>query len=285
MKRSVNTSGVSQSKLEQIKSGAKKVTQIGDVSQNKKIIHAKGGKFHVTETEKKFEETGVRRKKRNYVMYESKLGTEKEKNLQKIHEPVPKAKPKPAEPKPRQEEKIIQKKKKVQYLDNYQYHETKEIKDNNPNRVSIVTHQRLGDIVGGSYEETTYQKHTITDTGKGQRLYSQQSARTTTRKDAKGKPTQTTTQRSNTASRTLPAQSQEQRKEIKKYSSNTNLKSAPKKPAPAPSSKTTKTTTTKTTTKTTTTRTSGTSKPATTTVTKKTVTRAQSAGKGTTRRH
>ena len=287
MKRSVNTSGVSQSKLEQIKSGAKKVTQIGDVSQNKKIIHAKGGKFHVTETEKKFEETGVRRKKRNYVMYESKLGTEREKNLQKIHEPVPKAKPKPAEPKPRQEEKIIQKKKKVQYLDNYQYHETKEIKDNNPNRVSIVTHQRLGDIVGGSYEETTYQKHTITDTGKGQRLYSQQSARTTTRKDAKGKPTQTTTQRSNTASRTLPAQSQEQRKEIKKYSSNTNLKSAPKKPAPAPapSSKTTKTTTTKTTTKTTTTRTSGTSKPATTTVTKKTVTRAQSAGKGTTRRH
>jgi len=285
MKRSVNTSGVSQSKLEQIKSGAKKVTQIGDVSQNKKIIHAKGGKFHVTETEKKFEETGVRRKKRNYVMYESKLGTEREKNLQKIHEPVPKAKPKPAEPKPRQEEKIIQKKKKVQYLDNYQYHETKEIKDNNPNRVSIVTHQRLGDIVGGSYEETTYQKHTITDTGKGQRLYSQQSARTTTRKDAKGKPTQTTTQRSNTASRTLPAQSQEQRKEIKKYSSNTNLKSAPKKPAPAPSSKTTKTTTTKTTTKTTTTRTSGTSKPATTTDTKKTVTRAQSAGKGTTRRH
>ena len=285
MKRSVNTSGVSQSKLEQIKSGAKKVTQIGDVSQNKKIIHAKGGKFHVTETEKKFEETGVRRKKRNYVMYESKLGTEREKNLQKIHEPVPKAKPKPAEPKPRQEEKIIQKKKKVQYLDNYQYHETKEIKDNNPNRVSIVTHQRLGDIVGGSYEETTYQKHTITDTGKGQRLYSQQSARTTTRKDAKGKPTQTTTQRSNTASRTLPAQSQEQRKEIKKYSSNTNLKSAPKKTAPAPSSKTTKTTTTKTTTKTTTTRTSGTSKPATTTVTKKTVTRAQSAGKGTTRRH
>lgn len=284
MNRAVKAPVVSQSKLEQIRTGAKKVTQVGG-SQNQKIVHGKGGKFHVTETEKKFEETGVRRKKTNYIMYESKLGTEREKNFKKIHEPQPKQKPKPASPKPRQEEKIIQKKKKVQYLDNYQYHETKEIKDNNPNRVSIVTHQRLGDIVGGSYEETTYQKHTITDTGKGQRLYSQQSARTTTRKDAKGKPTQTTTQRSNTASRTLPAQSQEQRKEIKKYSSNTNLKSAPKKPAPAPSSKTTKTTTTKTTTKTTTTRTSGTSKPATTTVTKKTVTRAQSAGKGTTRRH
>ena len=171
MKRSVNTSGVSQSKLEQIKSGSKKVTQIGDVSENKKVIHGKDGKFHVTEKVKKTEETGVRRKKRNYVMYESKLGTEREKNLQKIHEPKPKEKPKPAAPKPRQEEKIIQKKKKVQYLDNYQYHETKDIKDKNPNRVSIVTHQRLGDIVGGSYEETTYQKHTMTDTGKGQRLY------------------------------------------------------------------------------------------------------------------
>ena len=281
MKRSVNTSGVSQSKLEQIKSGSKKVTQIGDVSENKKVIHGKDGKFHVTEKVKKTEETGVRRKKRNYVMYESKLGTEREKNLQKIHEPKPKEKPKPAAPKPRQEEKIIQKKKKVQYLDNYQYHETKDIKDKNPNRVSIVTHQRLGDIVGGSYEETTYQKHTMTDTGKGQRLYSQQSAKTTTRRDAKGKPTQTSTQRSNTASRTLPAKSQQQRKEVKKYSSNTNLRSAPKKPA-APASKTTKTTTTKTTTTRTTTKTTGSGKP--TTVTKKTVTRSQSAGKAG-RRH
>ena len=281
MKRSVNTLGVSQSKLEQIKSGSKKVTQIGDVSENKKVIHGKGGKFHVTEKVKKTEETGVRRKKRNYVMYESKLGTEREKNLQKIHEPKPKQKPKPAAPKPRQEEKIIQKKKKVQYLDNYQYHETKDIKDKNPNRVSIVTHQRLGDIIGGSYEETTYQKHTMTDTGKGQRLYSQQSAKTTTRRDAKGRPTQTSTQRSNTASRTLPAKSQQQRKEVKKYSSNTNLRSAPKKPA-APASKTTKTTTTKTTTTRTTTKTTGSGKP--TTVTKKTVTRSQSAGKAG-RRH
>ena len=281
MKRSVNTSGVSQSKLEQIKSGSKKVTQIGDVSENKKVIHGKDGKFHVTEKVKKTEETGVRRKKRNYVMYESKFGTEREKNLQKIHEPKPKEKPKPAAPKPRQEEKIIQKKKKVQYLDNYQYHETKDIKDKNPNRVSIVTHQRLGDIVGGSYEETTYQKHTMTDTGKGQRLYSQQSAKTTTRRDAKGRPTQTSTQRSNTASRTLPAKSQQQRKEVKKYSSNTNLRSAPKKPA-APASKTTKTTTTKTTTTRTTTKTTGSGKP--TTVTKKTVTRSQSAGKAG-RRH
>ena len=230
MKRTV---AVDPSKLAHIKSGGTKKTQIGGESENKKVIQGKGGKFTVTEKTKKFEEAGVAKKKRNYVMYESKLGTEKEKNLQKIHEP-PKPKPKPtAEPRPRVEEKIIQKKKKVQYLDNYQYHETKNIKDNNPNRVSVVTHQRLGDIVGGSFEETTFQKQTITDSGKGRKLYSQQSAKTTTRRDARGKPTETKTQRSNTASRTLPAKSREERKEVKKYSSNTNLRSAPKKPAPS----------------------------------------------------
>ena len=230
MKRPV---AVDPSKLAHIKSGGTKKTQMGGVSENKKVIQGKGGKFTVTEKTKKFEEAGVAKKKRNYVMYESKLGTEKEKNLQKIHEaPKPKQKPK-VEPRPRVEEKIIQKKKKVEYLDNYQYHETKNIKDNNPNRVSVVTHQRLGDIVGGSFEETTFQKQTFTDSGKGRKLYSQQSAKTTTRRDAKGRPTETKTQRSNTASRTLPAKSREERKEVKKYSSNTNLRSAPKKPAPS----------------------------------------------------
>ena len=235
MQRSVNTKGVSQSKLDHIKSGTTKKTQLGGEKASKKVIEHKGGKFHVTETEKKFEEAGVARKKRNYVMYESKLGTTKEKNLQKIEEPKPKAKPKPkpAPPKPRKEEKIIQKKKKVQYLDNYQYHETKDIKDKNPNRVSIVTHQRLGDIIGGSYEETTYQKQTMTDSGRGPRLYSQQSTKTSTRKDAKGNVTKTATQRSNTASRTLPATSREMRKEVKKFASNTNIRTQQKKPAPS----------------------------------------------------
>ncbi len=293
MNRAVKAPVVSQSKLEQIRTGAKKVTQVGG-SQNQKIVHGKGGKFHVTETEKKFEETGVRRKKTNYIMYESKLGTEREKNFKKIHEPQPKQKPKPASPKPRQEEKIIQTKKKLQYLDNYQYHETKDIKDNNPNRVSIVTHRRLGDIVGGTYEETTYQKKTMTDSGKGQRLYSQQSTKTTTKRDARGQPTTKTTQKTNTSSRTVPAKSQQQRKEekkevrkeVKKYSSNTNLKNDTKKPVPpqrsASATKTRTTTTTKTTTKTTTTRQTG-GKPATTATTVKKVTRTQSAGIG--RRH
>ena len=89
MQRSVNMPGVSMSKLDKIKAGTKTKTQIGGVSENKKIVHGKEGKFHITEKEKKFEESGVARKKRNYVMYESKLGTEKEKNLQKIDAPKP----------------------------------------------------------------------------------------------------------------------------------------------------------------------------------------------------
>ena len=110
---SVNVPGVSQSKLDKIKSGAKTKTSIGGVSESKKVVSGKGGKFAVTEKAQKFEESGVARKKRNYVMYESKLGTEKEQNLQKLHDaPKQKAKPKPAAPKPRTEEKIIQKKKK-----------------------------------------------------------------------------------------------------------------------------------------------------------------------------
>ena len=247
MQRSVRPPAVNQAKLEQIRSGAKVKTQTG-VKENKNVISHKGGKYHVTEKEEKFEETGVRRKKRNYVMYESKLGTEKKTNLTKIEEAkLAKPKPKPAPPKPRQEEKIIQTKKKVEYLDNYQYHETKDIKRPNPNKISIVSHQRLGDIVGGSYEETTYQKTTMTDPGRGPRQYSTQTAKTIVRR---GAPTQPSLPRSNTAARTLPAQSRQFRKEIqqKQYSSNTNIRSAPKKKEV--STRTVKTTRTTKTTKT-----------------------------------
>ena len=220
-----------QSKLEKIKSGGKTKTQIGGVSENKRVVSGKGGKFAVTEKEKKFEESGVTRKKKNYVMYESKLGTEKEQNLQKLHDaPKPKAKPKPAEPKPRQEERIFQTKKRVEYLDNYQYHETKDIKDNDPKKQCIVTHQRLGDIVGGSYETSTYTKQTLTDSGTGPKLYSSSTTTTSSKKDARGRPTGTTSTtrstRTTSASRTLPAVSKEQRS-IQKYSTNTSVPSKP----------------------------------------------------------
>lgn len=55
---------------------------------------------------KKFEEAGVTRKKRNYVMYESKLGTEKERDMTKIGSVGLR------KPQPRQEEKNHPKEKK-----------------------------------------------------------------------------------------------------------------------------------------------------------------------------
>ena len=149
-------------KLDQIKTGAKIKRQTGGTEKKQQIISGKNGaKTVVQETEEKFEETAVLRKKRNYVMYESKLGTEKNTEITQIAapKPAPKPKPKPVrEPSPRVEEKIVIKKKKREYLDNYQYHETKNIKSKNPRYQVTVEHKRLGDIIGGTFEETSYQR-------------------------------------------------------------------------------------------------------------------------------
>ena len=265
MSRAVKPFVSDQSKLEAIRTGAKRKSDLG-TNISKGVVQGKGGKYIVVEKEKKFKEAGVKRKKRNYVLYESKLGTEKEKNLHKIEEaPKPKPKPKPVA-KPRVEEKIIQKKKRLEYLDNYQYHETKNIK--NPKKVSIVTHQRLGDIVGGVYEEHTYQRMSVNEQGK----YSQETTKSTSRRGPQGQ----TTQRTTTTSRTVPAQSREYRREVNQNSNNTNLRNAPAGRA------------TKTTTTVTRTGNRSNSRPAqtrtTTTTTTQTVTRGQSAG-GSRRRH
>ena len=149
-------------KLDQIKSGAKIKRQTGGAEKKETIVSGKNGaKTVVHETEEKFEETAVLRKKRNYVMYESKLGTEKNTEITQIAapKPTPKPKPKPVrEPSPRVEEKIVITKKKREYLDNYQYKETKQIKSKNPRYQVIVEHKRLGDIIGGTFEETSYQR-------------------------------------------------------------------------------------------------------------------------------
>ena len=150
-------------KLDQIKTGAKIKRQTGGTEKKDTIISGKNGtKTVVHETEEKFEETAVLRKKRNYVMYESKLGTEKNTEITQIAappKPTPKPKPKPVrEPEPRVEEKIVITKKKREYLDNYQYHETKNIKSKNPRYQVTVEHKRLGDIIGGTFEETSYQR-------------------------------------------------------------------------------------------------------------------------------
>ena len=182
--------GVDPSKLAAIKEGKKLKSETGS-TQNKKVTVTKSGdKIIAVEKEKKFEEAGVTRKKRNYVMYESKLGTEKETDLTQIKAPP---KPKKVEPKPRVEEKVIMKKKKIEYLDNYQYKETKEFRK--ADKGSIVIHERLGGPVGGTYEETSYQKITTT-TGAGAGAGGDK------------KTTTTTTTKTETATGTAKARSQ-----------------------------------------------------------------------------
>ena len=146
------------SKIEQIKSGAKNVRSTGGEKKAIVITGKDGSKIIQHQKEEKFEETAVLKKKKNYVMYEAKLGTETSTDITKIDAPRKKEKKPVREPEPRVEEKIIQTKKKKEYLDNYQYHETKDIKNPNPRFQVIVEHQRLGDIIGGTFEETSLQR-------------------------------------------------------------------------------------------------------------------------------
>ena len=146
------------SKLAQIQSGAKSKRSTGGEKKNIVITGKDGSKIIQSQKEEKFEETAVLRKKKNYVMYEAKLGTETTTDITKIDAPRKKEKPVLRAPEPRVEEKIVQTKKKKEYLDNYQYHETKNIKNPNPRFQVVVEHQRLGDIIGGTFEETSYQR-------------------------------------------------------------------------------------------------------------------------------
>ena len=59
----------------------------------------------------------------------------------------------------------------------------------------------------------------MTDSGSGPRLYSQQSTKTSVRRNVSGQPTSV---KSTTTSRTLPAQSRQFRSEVKKFSSSSS---------------------------------------------------------------
>lgn len=113
----------SREKLEQIRTG-KKIKRTKGSLENKKVIMAQKSGMLITakETKETFEESEVKRRKRNYVMYESKIGSERNLEITKFLKDQPKAKPKP-KPKrevvPRIEEKIVTHKKRREYLDNY----------------------------------------------------------------------------------------------------------------------------------------------------------------------
>ncbi len=197
-----------ETKLDFIRKGKKKKTITG-FKENKNItFENKGGKFVVVEKEKKFEESAVTQRKRNFVKFESKLGTEKETDMTKIA-----GIKKTREIQPRTEEKIIQKKKKKEYLDNYQYHETVDIKHPKPNRISIVAHKRLGDIIGGSEEITTYEREVRTTMGDGKpsKVLRQKATSVTKTQKNPNKPGTSTITRTT-------------KRELKPYNSQTNLR-------------------------------------------------------------
>ena len=157
-------------KMEIIRSGKRKRSLTG-VKENKNIaFENKGGKYVAIQTERKFEEAGVTKKKKNFVMFESKLGTETDIDFTKISGPKIHA-----QIQPRTEERIVQQAKKIEYLDNYQYKETKEF--GKKPRPAVVIHKRFGDIFGGSSEEYSYQKITTTT---GDNVSSQQQSTTKT---------------------------------------------------------------------------------------------------------
>ena len=142
-------------KMQIIRSGKRKRSLTG-VKENKGILFEnKGGKYVAVETERKFEEAGVTKKKQNFIEFESKLGTEKDIDYTRI------AKPKNlVENQPKTEERIIQKRREIPYLDNYQYKESK-VFGNNPKPATVI-HTRLGEIIGGVSESYSYQKITTT---------------------------------------------------------------------------------------------------------------------------
>ena len=159
-------------KMEIIRSGKRKRSLTGLKESKNIAFENKGGKYVAIETERKFEEAGVTKKKQNFIMFESKLGTEKDVDFTKIS--GPKA---PVQIQPRNEERIVQKAKNIEYLDNYQYKETKEF--GKKPRPAIVIHKRFGDIFGGSIQESSYQKITTT-TGGNVTSQQQSTTKTTT---------------------------------------------------------------------------------------------------------
>jgi hypothetical protein len=210
-----------ETKLDFIRKGKKKKTITGFKENKNVTFENKGGKFVVVEKEKKFEESAVTERKRNFVKFESKLGTEKETDLTKIA-----GIKKTREIQPRTEEKIIQKRKKKEYLDNYQYHETVDIKHPKPNRISIVAHKRLGEIIGGTEEITTYERTVKTTMGDGR------PAQIMRQKATSVKKTQNDPNKPGTSTITRTT-----KRELKPYNSQTNLRSNQKIMQPSASTR------------------------------------------------
>ena len=211
-------------KLEMIRTGKKKKTVSG-FKENKNIkLIQDGSKLIAVQREQKVEEEGVTRKKRNYVMYESKIGTEKETDYTKI------AAKKMRAPKPRVEERIVQQRKRREYLDNYQYHETKSFRSPNP-RPALVVHQRLSDKVGGSYEEITYEKFRTIQSPQPKQSDALRAKQSTYNRNQRNVSPQTRAYNTNTQSRQTPNKPTNRRSNSRQGSTTTksyNVRTVPR---------------------------------------------------------
>ena len=137
-----------QSKIVQSKSNQKIITQ---TSYRQVSSSSKGG-TKTTMTHQKLQ-TGVN------LRNNKNLAQEKRVEYKKINQTRQRTQS-PAEPRHRREERIIQTRKRKEYIDNFQYHEIKDIKNKDPNKQSVVTHNRLGEIIGDDYEQRTYERRT-----------------------------------------------------------------------------------------------------------------------------
>lgn len=72
---------------------------------------------------------------------------------------------------PRREEVIQTTKRRNEYIDNFSYHETKDLKRNNPRYFVVVEHTRKGDIFGGgNFEKTSYERQVYSQGGNRPKL-------------------------------------------------------------------------------------------------------------------
>jgi hypothetical protein len=101
---------------------------------------------------------------------------------------------------PRREEVIQTIRKKNEYMDNFSYHETKDLKRNNPRYFVVVEHTRKGDIFGdGNFEKTSYERQVYSQGGNrpkldgNDRLRGKKPAQQTATQQITKKTTRTTT--------------------------------------------------------------------------------------------
>jgi hypothetical protein len=98
---------------------------------------------------------------------------------------------------PRREEVIQTTKRRNEYIDNFSYHETKDLKRNNPRYFVVVEHTRKGDIFGGgNFEKTSYERQVYSQGGNRPKLDGNDKLR-----GAK-KPAQQPAKRTNTSNNT-----------------------------------------------------------------------------------